>query len=426
MPTSALPDPSREISTTDAPSLDAHTPDASSPDASSLVDAGSVLDANRILPQQAAPQATADTVAQDTVAQDTTASAAETVSSNIPPSLDGIRNFLSPPADTASADASSTGPQQIARDVSEFFASVIKYVAEGNWEALQSLIYEGIIRAGGTLLANVLEAGIYFFVLFILYRVLDRFIQRVLGHTGNVDAGVQGLLLKSYRVVALTFIGAMVLSALGVNVTALVAGLSIVGIAVGFAARDSLENFIAGVTILIDKPFKVGDYIVVEDHYGQVDEITLRSTRIRSVRNEVMVLPNTQMITTQVVNHTKQNTLRIDIDFGIAYKEFPQEAREVVLATLEGDDRILSTPDPTAVVTAMADSSVNMSLRFYIRDPSKEVPMRWEYTEKVREALREADIEIPFPHQQLFLDGADGLRESTLFPKPTSNGSEGE
>jgi small conductance mechanosensitive channel len=375
--------------------------------------------------QQPPQQTTADTVAQDTVAQDTTG-AAEAVSSNIPPSLSGFRDLLNPSPTPAVNDTSAAGPERIARDVGEFFASVLKYVAEGNWEALQSLIYEGIIRAGGTVLANALEAGIYFFVLFILYRVVDRFIQRVLSHTGNVDAGVQGLLLKSYRVVALTFIGAMVLSALGVNVTALVAGLSIVGIAVGFAARDSLENFIAGVTILIDKPFKVGDYIVVENHYGQVDEITLRSTRIRSVRNEVMVLPNTQMITTQVVNHTKQNTLRVDIDFGIAYKEFPKEAREVVLATLKGDDRILTTPDPSVVVTAMADSSVNMSLRFYLRDPSKEVPIRWEYTEKVREALREADIEIPFPHQQLFIDGADGFRESTLFPKPTSNGSEDE
>lgn len=346
-------------------------------------------------PQEAAP---------DSAAADSTGKTAETADSTAPSS----------PTESA---------EQLARDVGQFFADLIKYTAEGNWEAARLMVYEGVLQAGGTLVATILEAMIYLVVLFVLYRLIDRFLQRILQHAGAVDAGVQGLLLKSYRVVALTFIGAMVLSAVGVNVTALVAGLSIVGIAVGFAARDSLENFIAGVTILIDKPFKVGDYIVVEGHYGQVDEITLRSTRIRSVRNEVMVLPNTQMITTQVVNHTKQNTLRVDIDFGIAYKEYPEEAREVVLATLEDDDRILSTPDPTVVVTAMADSSVNMSLRFYLRDPSREVPIRWEYTEKVREALREADIEIPFPHQQLFIDGADGFHESTLFPKPASNGN---
>ena len=107
--------------------------------------------------------------------------------------------------------------------------------------------------------------------------------------------------------------------------------------------------------------------------------------------------------------------IRLDIPFGIAYKERPEEAREVLLPIVEGDDRILAEPSPTAVVTEMGDSSVDMSLRFYIRDPGQEVPMRWEYTEKVRETLREADIEIPFPHRQLFLDEAKALEGSKLL-----------
>jgi len=123
------------------------------------------------------------------------------------------------------------------------------------------------------------------------------------------------------------------------------------------------------------------------------------------------VLPNTEMITQRVVNHTKQNTLRIDISFGIAYKEFPEEARQALLPLVEDDDRVLPTPAPSVVVTSMGESSVDMILRFYINDPSQELPVRWEYTEKVREALREAGIEIPFPHRQLFLDEAKGLQE---------------
>ncbi|PSQ61224.1 MAG: mechanosensitive ion channel family protein, partial [Bacteroidetes bacterium QH_10_64_19] len=123
---------------------------------------------------------------------------------------------------------------------------------------------------------------------------------------------------------------------------------------------------------------------------------------------------NTEMIKGKVMNHTKRNILRLDISFGIAYKERPDEAREVLLPIVEDDDRILSDPSPTAVVTKMDDSSVNMLLRFYLQDPSQEVPMRWEYTEKVREALREADIEVPFPHRQLFLDGAKALQETPL------------
>jgi len=370
------------------------------------------------------PQAS-DTTAADTAATESGASALDP---NVPNVLGGFANpFRSAQKDTTSGGATESGQEEapnaadqaatMARDFGEFITDLIRYASTGDWQAIEGLLYQSTLEVAGDVLASLFMAALYFVILFLLYRLVDRMLERLLGHSNRIDAGVQGLLQKSFRVVALTFIVAMVLSSLGVNVTALVAGLSIAGIAVGFAARDSLENFIAGVTILLDKPFKVGDYIVVQEHYGQVDEITLRSTRIRSLRNEVMVLPNTQMITTQVVNHTKQNTLRIDIDFGIAYKEYPQEAREAVLATLEGDDRVLTRPEPTAVVTGMGDSAVTMALRFYIRDPSEEVKMRWEYMEKVREALRDADIEIPFPHRQLFLDEARGLHDSSLFHK---------
>jgi small conductance mechanosensitive channel len=331
------------------------------------------------------------------------------------------------PADTSGSevggtDASEPQAAEFVQDIESWFTQILDDVATGNWQGLHDTLYEAAVNVGGILLANGLKALAVFLVLYVIHRLVDRTLDQILTHSRGIEPGLQGLLQKSYRVIAFVFIGAIVLGQVGVNVTALVAGLSIAGIALGFAARDSLENFIAGVTILLDQPFKVGDFIVVQDHYGQVDEITLRSTRIRSVRNEILVLPNTQMITTQVVNHTKQHTLRVDIDFGIAYKEYPKEAREVVLRTVEDDDRLLPSPSPTVVVTALADSSVNMALRFYIRDPSQEVALRWEYTEKVREALREADIEIPFPHRQLFLDEARGLHDSSLF-RQTSNGT---
>ena len=317
--------------------------------------------------------------------------------------------FQNAPAatDTTAADPATGAVERF----NEFFQEVIRLFLAGDWEGLNVLFYEGGVRLLGLFLENGLKALAAFLVLYVIYKGIDKTLHRVLTHSSGIDAGLQSLLQKSYQVVAFVFIGSIVLGQIGVNVTALVAGLSIAGIAVGFAARDSLENFISGVTILVDQPFRVGDHIVVDGEYGRVSEITLRSTRIQTVRNEVMVLPNTEMITQRVVNHTKQNTLRIDISFGIAYKEFPDEARQVLLPLVEDDDRVLSTPSPSVVVTSMGDSSVDMVLRFYITDPSQELPVRWEYTEKVREALREADIEIPFPHRQLFLDGADGLKD---------------
>jgi small conductance mechanosensitive channel len=308
--------------------------------------------------------------------------------------------------------------------VSNAFGKALQLFLNGKWEALYDHLSSGTLYLTGLFLERGLQALAAFLLLYVIYRLLDTTLFRVLDRSKGIEPGLQSVLLKTFRVVSMVFIGTIVLDQLGLNVTVLIGGLSIAGIIAGFAARDSLENFISGVTILVDKPFSVGDYIEIEDEYGQVDEITLRSTRIRTVRNEIVVLPNSQMITQRVVNHTKRNVLRVDIEFGIAYKEYPEEAREVLLPLTEDDDRILNEPSPSVVVTGMNDSSVDMALRFYLRDPSQEVPIRWEYTEKVREALREADIEIPFPHRQLFLDEAKAFEGTELLsPVQNDNGS---
>lgn len=303
------------------------------------------------------------------------------------------------------------------------FSEGLRLFLDGNWEGLYEHLTSGSLYLLGLLTERGLQSLAAFLLLYIIYRGLFLTFERTLDQSESIEPGLQSLLLKTFRVISFFFIGTVVLDQLGVNVAVLVGGLGIAGIVAGFAARDSLENFIAGVTVLVDKPFQVGDYIEIDDQYGQVDEITLRSTRLRTVRNRIMVLPNTHMITQQLMNHTKRNVLRVDIPFGIAYKEQPDEARQVLLPLVKDDDRVLPEPSPTVVVTEMADSSVNMSLRFYIRTPSDEVPVRWEYTEKVREALREADIEIPFPHRQLFLDGAKAFEGTKLLKGNTDNGT---
>lgn len=331
--------------------------------------------------------------------------------------------------DTTARDTSQVEPPpdpgEAVNEFSNAFSKGLSFLLDGDWNALYDLLTSGVVELLGLFTQGLLEAVAALVVLLVIYRLLYMGLQQTLDRSERIEPGLQSLLQKTFRVVAFFFIGTIVLDQLGISVTGLIAGLSIAGVIAGFAARDSLENFISGVTILVDKPFRVGDYVEIDDEYGQVDEITLRSTRVRTVRNEIMVMPNTDMITQRVTNHTKRNVLRIDIPFGIAYKERPAEAREVLASLTEDDDRILSEPSPSVVVTEMSDSSVDMVFRFYTRDPSEELPLRWEYTEKVREALREADIEIPFPHRQLFLDEAKAL-ENTKLLEPSSDGASTE
>ena len=290
-----------------------------------------------------------------------------------------------------------------------------RLMIEGEWDLFWTEFYTGLAELVLNALPKILGAILVFLVFYGIYRVLRSVIARLLRRSRRVDPGVERLLMKTYRVIGISVVLLMVVAQLGVNVAALLTAFGIAGIAIGFAARDTLENFISGITILMDKPFRIGDNVEVDGVFGTVDEITLRSTRIRTLNSEYMVMPNSQMINQKLINHTILGTVRVEVPFGIAYKEFPSEAREVVLKLTQGDPRLHPDFLPDVVVTELADSSVNLSLRLYLSNPKLEMPVKWEYTEKIREALRAADIEIPFPHRQLFIDEAKGLQGTRLL-----------
>ncbi len=342
------------------------------------------------------------------------------------------------PPDSAAAAATTALPAQVvdttAADTLDTFTQLNRDLTEagdrllsGEVNLFLTRLYEGLASLVVELIPRLFGALFVFLLFYVFYRALRTLLRRVLKKSKYIDAGLENLLVQTFRLVAYMFIGIMVLGQLGVNITALVAGLGIAGIAVGFAARDTLENFISGVTILTDRPFRIGDNIVVEGTFGTVKTITLRSTRLQTLNNEIMVMPNTHMITQKLLNHTMISPLRVEVPFGIAYKEYPQQAREIVLNLTEGDERLDPNHPSEVAVTALNDSSVDMVLWVFLKNPKLEVPIRFEYIEKIREALRRADIEIPFPHLQLFVDEAKAFDNTTLMQPllpPSTPGSE--
>lgn len=191
---------------------------------------------------------------------------------------------------------------------------------------------------------------------------------------------------------------------LGINVTAALAGMGIVGIAVGFAAQDSLSNSIAGFLIFWDKPFKVGDFVSVQDEYGTVTEITLRTTRIRTRNNTYVIIPNKEIIDDVLVNHSMYGETRVDVAIGIAYKESIDDAREVLLAAVADLADVLDDPEPRVVVKGLGDSSVDLEVRVWVATADVERAVTFRTIEACKKALDDADIEIPFPHMQLYVD----------------------
>ncbi|MEZ4386925.1 MAG: mechanosensitive ion channel family protein [Candidatus Krumholzibacteriia bacterium] len=269
---------------------------------------------------------------------------------------------------------------------------------------LKYLDLDAVIRDAVAFAPRLVVAILVMAAFWLLYRLSRRPLRATLGHTGLHEKLVDLLVDSIYRYTLVVFGLVMALGQLGVNVGAAVAGLGVAGIAVGLAAQDALSNTIAGFTIFWDKPFVVGDWLSVAGEYGMVQDITLRSTRIRTPRNSYVVIPNKHIIDEVLENDSTHGDLRIDVPIGIAYKEDTEAARTVLLAAAASVDGVLANPAPTVVVAACADSSVNLLVRVWMADAAHRQRVQFATLEAAKRALDTAGIQIPFPHLQLFWD----------------------
>jgi small conductance mechanosensitive channel len=263
-------------------------------------------------------------------------------------------------------------------------------------------------------LPNLLAAALILLVFWIIYKVMAKPLSALLGRSEMDDTLIRLLTDSIFRFLLLFVAVVMAAGQVGINVGAALAGLGVAGIAVGFAAQDSIANTISGFMIFWDKPFRVSEWITVGDQYGKVSDITLRTTRIRTPQNTYVVIPNKNIIDDVLVNHSKQGELRIDLPVGIAYKENIPQAREVLLAAVNKVAHVLERPAADVVVDALGDSSVNLLVRVWIDNADDEMDVTVNTLEACKLGLDSANIEIPFPHLQLFVDEIKDKAEESL------------
>ena len=176
-----------------------------------------------------------------------------------------------------------------------------------------------------------------------------------------------------------------------------------IALAVGFAAQDLLGNFVAGVFILKDKPFQVGDWIEWGGNAGRVEEIDLRVSRVRTFDNELVTVPNGDLANSAVTNPVAYDTLRQKFVFGIGYDDDIEEATDIIVEKAEAHEEILDDPGVSVRVTELGDSAVGLQSRWWIADPDRGdfVRVRSEYVTAVKEAFDDAGIDMPYVHRQL-------------------------
>jgi small-conductance mechanosensitive channel len=226
----------------------------------------------------------------------------------------------------------------------------------------------------------------------------------------QVDDVILDLSKKFSGVIIYTTGGILALDVLGLNIMPFVAGAGVAGIAIGFAAKDTLSNLIAGVLLIIDRPFEVGDRIEVwsapanSATWGDVLDIGLRATKIRTTDNIVIVIPNNEIMKRDIINYTTiTEEIRVRIPVGIAYDADVQKAKEAIVSICLDLEWVLKDPAPKVVVKSFGDSAVNLEARVWIRDPRKRMDTISFVTDHVKETFTREGIEIPYPKRDVYI-----------------------
>jgi small conductance mechanosensitive channel len=249
---------------------------------------------------------------------------------------------------------------------------------------------------------NLAAAALTAVLMVVFYSLTARVIKAGLLRTAMQPSLVEITVHSLYKWTVVIFGIILVLSQLGVDVTAAIAGVGVAGIAIGFAAKETLANVMSGFGIFIDHLYKRGDWVEIAGKYGQVKEITLRTTKIRTLDNIFIILPNAEVTMNPVVNYSEEGMVRITVPVGIAYKESIDDARRVIIEAVGTIDGVRAQPEPQVVVDELGDSSVNLLVRIWVDDPGSDKYFRFALTEATKKALDTAGIEIPFPQRVVY------------------------
>lgn len=213
----------------------------------------------------------------------------------------------------------------------------------------------------------------------------------------HIDLALQGFIGSLANIILKVLLIVSVASMIGVETTSFVAAIGAAGLAIGLALQGSLANFAGGVLILLFRPFRIGDWIEAQGVSGTVDSIQIFHTVLRTGDNRTVILPNGNLSNGIITNTNRQPTRKITYDIGVDYDADLQKAREILL-DLAKDPRVLQTPAPEAVVAALGDSSITVSLRIWVNTPDFGGVTNMLNAE-IRDRLRAAGIDIPFPQR---------------------------
>lgn len=249
------------------------------------------------------------------------------------------------------------------------------------WDALPSLVAA----------IFMLVIGVY------IIRLINRLVRKFFikkDYDPSLETFLQSLISIGLKIVLFV----LVITQLGVQSSSLVAIIGAAGLAIGLALQGSLSNFAGGVLILLFKPFKIGDFISAQGIDGTVKEISIFTTKVKTFGNQIAIIPNGQLSNNNIINYNAEDTRRDKIDIGIGYGSNIKIAKDIMLDICGKCENILKEPAPEVYVGALADSSVNLTLRFWAEN-TVFWAAHFHVMEEIKNRFDAEGIEIPFPQR---------------------------
>ena len=270
---------------------------------------------------------------------------------------------------------------------------------ETRFNFIREWLEKNAIPIGGRLLAALAILGIGYIIAQITVKIVRGALKR--------SRVRENLLLIRFTLGAIKwsimiFVLIMALGQIGINITALVAGVGVAGFVIGFALKDVMANFASGVLLIVRQPFKVGNFVRVGGEEGFIEELNVFSTVLRTPDNKVVVLPNAKVWGETIVNYAGYETRRMELKVGISYSSDMDKAIATVKGILEEDKRILKEPEPFVGVKELGESGIDLIIRPWVK-LADYWPVYFDLTKKVKEEFDRSGIEIPFPQRVIHM-----------------------
>ena len=279
------------------------------------------------------------------------------------------------------------------------------------WISMSGLLNSFLRR-----LPYIIVALIVFVVFLVIARIISRLVHTA-GERTRLDVTLADLLgrLASFVITILGVFVAAVIIFPAFKPGDLVAGLGITSVAVGFAFKDVLQNFFAGILILWRKPFIVGDQLKFKEYEGMVEEINVRSTRLKTFDGERAVIPNGDIYANAVLVKTAYDKRRIKFTVGIGYLDDVEVGRGTIRKVLDQTEGVLHDPGPWIYVTELAPSSVNFTVYFWADSEQANVlKVSDKVATGIKYALDKAGVDMPYPHSVVLFHDTTGTREGDI------------